>query len=810
MGLWKYYEPKASRNLIKNPAFMHYLDFSGSAVSAFHFEGPYVASDESSLVSTRVRHGGRAMSWPEDPFGNNDFTRRVQYRGSRKSYTALKAGTTYTFSCDVYVESGSVLTTLDMCVCLSTENVTDPGIAVAQSVPFVFDEWFRPAITFTVPSDDIYQLGMRVDDIFPSNLYTDGWRLSEGDGITEEDIDYFDGESMGCYWVGDRYNSESVRTDRPNSGILRDLEDDTGMIVRMQTNTGMPSVNNQFLEFAQVDGAEFQQGILQQRRFILEQHIMGQSRHVEWHRQRRKVLERMGTRGVVTRLVYVGGDRPVYIDVVYEGGMEIGQHVGYIERTQHSFLAGDPHWYELRDAGARITPNNFLQDVNYIARRNKYGQWEKMGELNGAVNAAHYGTYDGRLYITGAFTEENIAGSITPRVVTRVAVWDEDINNWVQIGNGIPTAGTDILQDQRNGDLVVATATNTEYTWDGSTWSTGTSTGTGEKLYYARFLNGIRTGVVITLTNNTVLSQWDNGLGSQFLRVEPLNEDEEDFLLEGGDIEVFLETSDQRVFIGGSFTSIGGVEVNGIAEFTGTGVIPVGDGVAVADDTGTPTVFALVEYKSTVLVGGAFNFLKPLPPGGTFFESDQLSWFQWNGSRQLKMDALFPGNAITNGYNGSAIVKDIAVSPEGEIIAVFDSAGGMRNAGSATINVNALGEQELKIFFSDVPETVVRVEHIQSGAVVTFDGNALSFRDNDTLIDFSKPQELMSTSRRNLSAIVERGSQKVNFKLYRGRNDINVFNLTAPAGAAQTPSRLHTTMYYQVRHESIDGSTSNE
>jgi hypothetical protein len=807
MGLWKYYEPKASRNLIKNPAFMWYLDFPG--IGDGNYQGTFPTTGAVKLPSTRVRHGGRALLWPEDQFSNVS-SRRVEYVGTQGAFTALKTGTTYTFSCDAYVLSGSSLTTLDMCVCLSTENVTDPGIAVAQSVPFVFDEWFRPAITFTVPSDDLYRIGLRVDDITTTNIYLDGWRLSEGDGITDGDTDYFDGEAMGCYWVGDRYNSESVRTDSPNNGILRDLEDDTGMIVRMQTNTGMPSVNNQFLEFAQVDGSEFQQGVLQQRRFILEQHIMGQGRHVEWHRQRRRVLERMGTRGVVTRLVYVGGDRPVYIDVVYEGGMEIGQHTGYIEHTQHSFIAGDPHWYELRDAGARITPMSSTEETTYIARRDKYGRWERLGELNAAVNAVHYGTVDGRLYMTGEFTEENAAGSITPRTLTRVAVWSDEINNWEQIGSGIATPGTDILQDQRNGNLIVATNTTAQYTWNGSSWTSGVTSSSDPNLYYDRFLNGITRGLALVLTDNRKLFQWNDGFGNDFLRVEYPDLTNDDYLI-NGNIKALFETSDQRVYVGGEFTVIDGVTVNGLAEFTGTGVIPLGNGVEVADDTGTPSVNAFAEYKKTLLVGGAFNFVQPPPTLGSFtFEADFMSWLQWNGSRQLKMDALFPSNAITNGYNGSAIVKDMAVSKEGEIVVVFDSSGNMNHAGSATINVNALGEQELKIFFSDVPETVVRVEHIQSGAVLTFDGNALSFRDNDTLIDFSKPQELMSTTRRNLSALVERGSQKVNFKLYRGRNDINVFSLLAPAGAAITPSRLHTTMYYQVRHESIDGSTSDE
>src|SRR5215212_9028313 len=136
------------------------------------------------------------------------------------------------------------------------------------------------------------------------------------------DRDYFDGDSPGCYWLGEPHNAVSIcPAENINAGLWYDLEDTYGLTVMGQTGTGIAPVENQSLDFAQSDGAEFLKTVVKARKFTLKHWLSGTS--FQGMLAVRKSLTRGTLPGKQFWLKYTGGTKPVKIKALHEGGLEL-------------------------------------------------------------------------------------------------------------------------------------------------------------------------------------------------------------------------------------------------------------------------------------------------------------------------------------------------------------------------------------------------------------------------------------------------------------------------------------------------------
>jgi hypothetical protein len=149
----------------------------------------------------------------------------------------------------------------------------------------------------------------------------------------------------------------------------------------------------------------------------------------------------------------------VKIKALHDGGIDLTEPTGYTEQIGQSLLANDPYWYETTDTGKALAGQTSVA-VKYICRRTAAGVWQKMGDLNGQVNAIAISPLDGNIYITGAFTSD----TVTAVTLNRTAVWNENTSAWEALGTGVSSTGNCLTVDV-DGTVYVGTQSNGARSW---------------------------------------------------------------------------------------------------------------------------------------------------------------------------------------------------------------------------------------------------------------------------------------------------------------------------------------------------------
>jgi hypothetical protein len=203
--------------------------------------------------------------------------------------------------------------------------------------------------------------------------------------------------------------------------------------------------------------------------------------------------------------------------------------------------------------------------------------WISTGGIAGADNIVRATAVDswGNLYIGGEFT---MVGDV---FANHIAKWDG--RKWTALGSGIAGDSAVVYALAVSGSNVFAagnftnaggTAVNCIAKWNGSGWS---------------------------------------GLGSGMAGAEPY---------EGGPLVCALAVSGSNLYVGGVFTSAGGVAATNIAKWNGSSWSALGSGVSGGANY-LSVVFALAVSGSDVYVGGSFA-----NPDG----SAATNIAKWNGS----------------------------------------------------------------------------------------------------------------------------------------------------------------------------------
>lgn len=326
-------------------------------------------------------------------------------------------------------------------------------------------------------------------------------------------------------------------------------------------------------------------------------------------------------------------------NVVSNFGIGINGLVQSLESFKYPTINGS---YELIAGGQFNLAGGIA--ANNIARWNENPivvfpppAWAAMGGgFNGPVYAIR--RYSGITYAAGAFTNSGL---------NRIAKWNETTDVWEAMGTGLN--GFCYAMKEYNGNLYVAGNFSTANgitarglaRWNGTSWSAVTATifdgVLALEVYDGKLIIG---GQFSAFPGNPNLIAFD---GTNFTALGA----------GGANSNVrALRTIGSRLYVGGDFTSLGGVPVNRIGYWDGSW-----------HDTGAGTdniVFALGSFANELHVGGGFANVDydGTPPSllspfwGRY--GDGLVWFTLNPfSRTVEVGSDVTFNAqIANGFTG--------------------------------------------------------------------------------------------------------------------------------------------------------------
>lgn len=305
---------------------------------------------------------------------------------------------------------------------------------------------------------------------------------------------YCDGDQEGCQWNIMAHNSLSTRSPYTRAGgrwvTLTGCErDEKNLYVTVAGGMGVAPIENSVQSYADSPGSYYQRQKVLMRVVTFTFHATSpdltgkESKSLRALHQLRQTLYDLiksdKTAGFEEFLVeYQDGDRPVYIKLRYDGGLDgewdVRNH--WVHSFPVRFIAVSPFF---TDDNQEVNSLD-IQDssiVNYTAQR-KNGIWS---EMNGGVSGV---TFDyalgkrGEIYACGNFTVANYKSTaIDPTIVVNfITYWDG--TQWQKLGSG----ANDVIYSAAvapNGDVYVVgaftsiggVACNRIAKWNGSAWS---------------------------------------------------------------------------------------------------------------------------------------------------------------------------------------------------------------------------------------------------------------------------------------------------------------------------------------------------
>jgi len=261
-------------------------------------------------------------------------------------------------------------------------------------------------------------------------------------------------------------------------------------------------------------------------------------------------------------------------------------------------------------------------------------KWSKHFELPGINGLIQSLDNDGSHIFAGG-SGISIPGLNIP---TNVAMWDGD--KWNMLGTSVGNASDPVLTINKLSSGLYAGNTTGIYKWSGTTWTNlGTIAGTiGNSLYVTDIDEDINgnlyvIGSFISINGVTVngIARWDgttwHALGT------------------GVDITSVaihpecLATIGSSVYIAGSFTSVSGVAANMVAKWNGLSWSAVGSGLS---GTGLPQ--CMIAKGNDIYVGGYFS-----SAGSTVVNNIA----KWNGTTWSALGSGFDGTVNDIKFNGN-------------------------------------------------------------------------------------------------------------------------------------------------------------
>lgn len=626
-GLWGVVLPVDAANIHQNPSW----EFGTTGAAAI--QGATLGS-----TSQFQRFG--AWSLKVTPSSNGTSGALVG------TYTT-GAGTTYSVSVWAFVEQG-----VAMRLGVGDQN----GVNLQSNGTATFTgggtwQWYSaPALTenSTTTRGIVLQKSSGVSQL---SYYVDGVMVNPWTDSIDRVITYFDGDTGGGTWLGGQQASASVRSGQYRGGGSIVALGDLGLQVDQMLGAGVMPVEVSTQSFAITDGAQFQRQRAAQRKFTLTAKPISGTSLADFHGNRRTLFDALKPDLVTPQqpihFLYYGGQGTVGIDAYYDKGLELGAMDGPVaESAAIGFVATDPYWYAPTQQGTTLAPRVALGSSNFIMRRSSLGVWGTLGANGTTVqyNAttptirAFQFNQSGTLFLGGEF------GSVAGTVFPHIGMYYPTSNTFgtlaggtVQGGGGglyalaASPSGTLFLGGQFN--IVGGTTTFNVARWNGAQFGTlqgGTLSGgvnaveallyspTGTLIVAGGFgtAGGTRafniafwTGAYGTLAGN-------GGVGSAV----------------GEGINCLAWGADNRIFVGGNFSNVGGTIGTSIGFFKN------GTFGTMGNATGNSIVNALGVGPNGVLYEAGFF--------SGFSGATETNVARWNGVQHSPMGSGLGNTAL--------------------------------------------------------------------------------------------------------------------------------------------------------------------
>jgi hypothetical protein len=453
-------------------------------------------------------------------------------------------------------------------------------------------------------------------------FYVDGLQV-EAINAGETVSTYIDGDQQPLltsqfpapyYWNGTPHASTSSRLKTTRAGGYVMNLDHFRFKVLAYAGLGLATIANISTQPATTDGAAFQSTIVRPRQFVVNGLFEAPSLGT-LQRAQADLYSAIGPESASPRqplvLSYQAHDssralgQEGRIVASYSGGLEGLTNNPYrdtvpISFTQYlpSILAGE--------AGVPLNVQISVSNANDILQRSPAGIWSALGTGgNGAVQVLAIGL-DGKIYAGGAFT---LMGGVAN--TSRIAYWDGSAWNAMGTGANATVRGIAVGPDgsvYASGDFtLMGGVANTARIakWNGSAWSAlGTGITTAASIAYAVavapngdvYVTGDFTAPAtrIAFWNGSVWAGLSTGLNDL------------------GDVLLFDYAG--NLYVGGDFTTAGGVSASHIAKWSGAAWTALSGGL------------------NSSVIGLAFGLDGTLYAAGAFTNAGYPYIAQWNGS----------------------------------------------------------------------------------------------------------------------------------------------------------------------------------
>lgn len=808
-GYWSIIVPEAVTNICTNPSFESAV--TGWAAGAGHTFAQSSAQAFKGAYSGLVTVGGAG-------------TPLATY-----AVSGLTASGTYYLSAWVYVPAGWDGGNIRLEIASLTSAVaTYNHIWTSGTDPTAVWKYIETKVVLDSDVTGTFQLARTGTATTAVTMYLDAVQF---EAKTDHTTTYCDGDQPGCLWTGSRHLSTSERSAQVRSGgRVYNLDDLYAYVTRL-SGAGMPPVKHLTQGQALMPGAMYQGAKVLPRQMALIFDAVGTSRE-NLHSVRKDIIDYIKSDAVKGaqpfRLRYTGAYsyRPVEIDCVYSGGLEMGALDGYTETIAMALTCYDPFFYELGDQATHMGASQSLASTNYILTKAD-GVWAQLGTgMNDVIRCLAIAP-NGNLYAGGAFTD---AGGKT---VNYIAYWNGSA--WTELSVGGNNGLNGVVQDivfAPNGDLYACgnftTSTGGDANkylrivkWDGSAWTalpvhaTNGLSGQGNAMTWGLDGKLYVTGNFSTAAGVTVnnVAVWDGAAWAAMGGTPGVN-----------DIGNSICTlPNGNIVVGGQFTTAGGGAALRIAKWNGTAWSAMGTGfqngqidalLCLADGQiyagGTFTTYAGYNHGSYLAiwngtywrglpseVNGNVNYIGQMPDGnilagGEFTSAGALATGDriaiWNGSTWSLVDADLPG---------SPAEFDAVWNGAGDLFMEFGTAGTATTSAAYTATNNGTTNAYPKITIKRSGGTTAYIKWIKNettGASLNFGEYALL--DGEILEIDTTPgsRSIKSSIYRGLSSGLAQGtirpyssawnallpnSDLANFYFLPGSNTITVYILTS-------------------------------
>jgi len=759
--------------------------------------------------------------------------------GAYYGTVSLTSGTTYAVSCKVRGVAGRAYA-----LTLATTGGVDLVVKEIKASGL----WQWVWLFWTETSTTTRRVYVRKNGGADTSVfYVDGLQVeacgSEGVFVTT----YIDGDQKGLLanqfppaylWGGTPHASTSSRSGLTRAGgrVVNFVQ--FGFLLTAIIGLGLAPVRQEALNFAQLDGAQYQDTIKTTRSFTVAGRMVAGTpqEHDAALGQLARLIDRDRT-ALHQPLVICGQAQECGVDVgdawsvagVYTGGLA-GSAADVPTSQQAITFDSYLPWVAGRDGGSALTVQQSLANVNYIVQRLPTGQWSTMqngmsGGVGPFVETLARGP-DGTIYAGGIFLDAGGSGA------DYIAQWSPQTQAWSVIGSA--TAGTNwvrALAVGPDGSLYVGGTflnwngiANADYIakWDGSAWSalgTGmnnavlalavapdgtlyaggnfTTAGGGAANYVAKW-NGaawsaLGTGMAGGLSFVSALTvapsgtlyvggDFTSGNGVSALNIASWNGTTFAPLGSGANASVNALTvaPNNLLYAGGGFTTLGGVSAPYIGVWNGAGWAALGAGLGPV--SGATTVRGIaIDPKGIVLAVGSFTQANgiTLP--------DRAA--QWNGSTWTPLDAI--------DLPGAVDIYDILLAPDGTLVLAGEFTGAavaaalttVTNAGTAatypTLTLTGPSSGSSRIY---------QLVNVTTGATIYMN---LTLSAGETAVLTLDPTNVtfVSTFQGNILRTILPGSNTTAFALQPGANTISMLAAAASVTA---------TLSWSTRYASIE------